>query len=722
MNVGTCGQAPCVTRSLTDNFTCTEWWPHYCCDSNADDLVDIQCDGFKYKATRVSSCSCRKCFLKTIVSGNAFGRGENGTLIPLKLGTILVYGKQTAMTNLLGFFSFEVPVYLEKIVVRLMDTIFKTLIDTTKTIELKPGTSTSINIVLPFRPQPIDFHSDSDFAMQAGTARGSKSPGGILIPKNSLVTIDGEPYKGKAKAQVHYMDPRNLEDFEASGGEFSYQEDGENCPLETYGVFRTHFEDDSGNPLELSKPIQFELDPTVINVSYSDSGEPNVELWKFDDNIGTWNSVGKMEAKVSSTRRRLLEQVFVGSDITGQNVPPIVLEDPVVYATRTVLDYTKEVQQTITYKNYYRNWWGVRKYNWDTRVVTSRVAVYKTQTYVVRDAVKHRGACFVNVAVYSDLSGKDIAKDMVSVTAVTRDFRKNIYKGFETQPVLNGRKCLKIFCDSEVYLYAEKEGARLIAFPKHDLPLGYNATNIKNSTEVVLYSRNYEGFDGRLGPVYFYEDEKACIASSNGFEFRFGMRYGKDPKLNVHVSENIYNNRLSWNPMPPDSQARRVCFIKVLLKIKNNFDIRFLGISNQSSAQGGQYGMYDVGPQPDKTYANIDERASCIEFRCPGMVNDAGNIMKNVSTLLEVRLNPIPKARCRFRQLKKDINVTVLPSGAGFQFYAEAEKDYGPKYGVYVKNENKANTQNYCFQGKDTGSVGNGMLPLVNAAVEFDCI
>lgn len=722
INVGTCGQDSCVTKSLADNFTCTEWWPHYCCDSNADASVDVQCDGFQYKASIVSSCTCRKCYKKTVITGNAFGRAENGSILPLKFGTIYVYGKQKAMTNIVGYFSFEIPFDFEKIIVRFADNIYKTFIDTTKNIELEPGKSTSISIALPLRPKKIEFRSDSEFAVQVGSSKGLKSPGGITIPRNSLCTVDGVPYIGKANAQVHFMDPRILEDFEASSGEFSFQEEGENCPLETYGVIKTNFEDDKGNQLILNKPIQFEIDPTVMNISNSNSGDPNVELWKFDENTGTWKSVDKMKSKVTPFRRRLLDQMYVGSDTSGQYVPPIELEHPAEYATKTVLDYTKEVARVIYYKYYYGAWWW-RKYNIDTRVITSKIQIYKTVTTISRAYSVERGACFVRVAVFSDLSGNTIAKDMVSVTAVTKDILKDKYKGFETQPIKNGRKCLKIFCDSEVYLYAEKDGSRLIAFPKHDLPYGYNSTNIKNSTEVVLNSRNFETVGGRNGPVYYFEDEKECTASPDSFEFRFGMRFGKDPKLNLQVSENIYDNKQSWHPVPPDNDnTLQVCYLKVMLKIQGHFDIRLIGISRKENASREQYGMYNVAPQPDKTYSTLDERAACVEFRCPGIVNDAGKITKNVATHLEVRLNPKPKIPCRIRPLNKNISITEITSGYGFDFLAEAEDSYGPKYGVYIYQSSKTNAQNFCFQGTNSGSFGNGMLPSINAAVEIDCL
>lgn len=79
-----------------------------------------------------------------------------------------------------------------------------------------------------------------------------------------------------------------------------------------------------------------------------------------------------------------------------------------------------------------------------------------------------------------------------------------------------------------------------------------------------------------------------------------------------------------------------------------DFDLRFIAISRQGDKNGGQYGSYNVGPMSEPTLSNTIDRAACIEFRCPGLVNDGGAISTDVSTFLEVKLNP-PKPNCRAR-------------------------------------------------------------------------
>ncbi|KAL4224563.1 Hemicentin-1 [Mactra antiquata] len=708
INIRACGKGFCVSRELHDNGTCSEWWGHYCCDPQDFDWVTVNCQGFSYQTRRVKTCRCRSCFTKTVITGKAFGRLENGTELPLKLGTILANGKQVARTNMVGIFTFEIPTSVTKLVLQFNDDIFKAFAESTKVVHVTEGLSTSLKLALPLRPKPVDFHSNDGLQLEVGGTDGRASAGRIHVRDNALVKETGEPYTGEAKARIHYMDPRKLDDFEAANGEFSYKIDGKTIPLETFGVFSTEFEDNHGKSLINTKPMKIEIDPTVYNITAAADGNPNVDLWSLDSNSGLWKSINKMHFATSTGRRRLLAQMIVGEDTTSVNVPTINLFDP-VYTTKTVATYR------VT---------NIR--NCDRPAVYRLQATYSTITVRAPDKLK-RGACAISVSVFKTLSGLDRDNGGTQVTAVTQSASGDRYLGVDKQPTdANGHVCLNIFCDSIVYLSAENKQTTqpLIAYPRHDIPPGYQATNIKNGTQVQLSSTNWEDVltpSGlRYSPVYYYEDIRQCKTNfRKDFTFKFAESQTGAPKSNFKY-DNVFDNKLSWYPNPPKDLTRRTCFLKAFIKTTGDYDLRFIAISRQTDKNGEQYGSYNVGPMSEPTMSNVDERAACIEFRCSGLVNDGGTISTDVDTFLQVKLNP-PKPNCRVRNTANGINIVPETGGTGFTFHAKAGNNYGPRYGVYIGTRNRATMERFCSQGKDTGTIDIGMNPALNAAIEYEC-
>ncbi|KAL4224566.1 Adamtsl1p [Mactra antiquata] len=732
INVGVCSDGPCVSNELHDNKTCSEWWGNHCCDPDTFDLVTINCNGFTYQTKRIKTCRCRSCFSKTVITGKAFGRYTNGTDISLKLGEVHVNGKEMARTNMAGIFTFEIPTTTTKIVVKFYDEVFKKFVPSTKVIQVTPGSSTSLKLLLTLRPEPVDFEAQEGLALEVGGTKGLASVGRILIENNALLTESGEPYNGSVKAHIHYMDPRNIQDFQASDGEFTFEENGKICPLETYGVFNTKFEDDRGNTLINNKPLKFEIDPSIYNISTGKDGEPEVELWRMDDNTGSWQTVGKMKFQTKTSRRKLLDMVIVGEDGNSVYVPTINLMYP-VYFYRTSVSY-RLISYTKYYKARERRDWG--KHNVDGRdryyYVKRRKEEYYSESVVNTIRLRapdkpKRGACFISVTVYKTLNGVERDSGGTQVTAITKHATENRYMGVDRQPTnRDGHVCLRIFCDSLVYLSAEnKQTAQpLIAFPKHDIPLGYKTTNIKNGTQIKLSSNNFENVQTAAGlrysPVYYYQDSARCRNNyRNDFTFELAESQTGAPKSNFKY-DNVYDNKLSWYPNPPKDLTRSTCFLKAFIKSTGDYDLRFIAISRQTDKNGEQYGSYNVGPITEPTMSKFEDRAACIEFRCPGLVNDGGTISTDVDTFLQVKLNPA-KPNCRVRKIASGSNIVPESVGTGFTFLAKAGNNYGPRYGVYIGTRNRATMERFCSQGKDTGTIDIGMNPALNAAIEYEC-
>ncbi|KAL4224567.1 hypothetical protein ACF0H5_015268 [Mactra antiquata] len=704
VDLGQCQRQKCVSNDFHNNYTCGPSESTYCCDEGANELVQIYCKGFSYTMKRVMSCQCQNCIMKTVISGQAFGKMENGTKVPFAYGYLYVNGKQAAVTNEQGYFRFEIPVDQNKAIVHFVDETFKRFLPSTKVIASQPDTSISVTISLPLKPNPVDFDSKHGISVNLGGSKEHPVAGGLTIPENAIFTKDGIPFNGQAKAVVHFMDPRNLDDLEASNGEFVYKtEDGTVAPMETFGMFHASVEDTSGNELRVKKKMSFTLDASLFNVSTGDDGNPELSLWDFDVNNGVWIEKTKMRfanSAPSTGRRRLLDTVLIG-EFEQQEIAQIdlTIEKPVY--DRVIIGYTNCDHSVPIYAN---------------RIVTHSVK-------------PKRDACYVGVTIYEDLTYNKTAGPGTNVVAVTKDLNGPKFKGKDSKTTdVNGRVCLSVFCDSIVYIYAESkfDGSRLIASDKHDVPIWYmneHAKNTKNSTEVEVKSNYLDGvFENgktRYGPFVEYEDKAVCKSErTNTYKFQFAY-YASNPTLTTTVNKNDYKSKLSWYPVSPDKPFAKSCFIKVAVQIDDQ-QVRFIANSYfYNTKKECLYGTYDVSPLFDLTSANRTYRAACIEFRCPGLNDDKGIISYDVQTLVDVFLPT--KQTCTISYVVPSLNITQLTTSHGFRFVVDPQEDYGPKFGVYISNGRSDTVSSFCASGMDTGAVGTNMKPDVNPAVIYTC-
>ena len=559
VDVQTCSKATCMKRSLQDNGTCTDWWPSHCCDVDQIEKINVTCENYSYETTRVTSCKCTLCIVKTVISGRAFGK-KNGKKFPLQLGEIRYNGRFGANTNMAGYFRFQVEKGTKRAVLTLHDGIFKKFLDSTRIFELSEGTEMVVNIVLPFKPDPIPFTPSIGSDIQiGGDGKGLPPAGTISIPGNSLIDTDGNPYEGSqgAKAHVHFMDPRKAEDIETADGEFVYQTlDGKRMPLRTFGMFHVEIVDNHGSELRLNQPLSFDLDAAQFNFTSDDKGDPDVDLWTWDPNKGIWMEQNKMKfaSASGSGRRKLLANVLTGT-MPPASTPLMNPVDIITSTSRTIVGY---------------------RGNCD-----NRVPIYRDVT--TRTPVVKKGACVVSISVYEDLTlAQKAPKGKISVTAFTKEKNGNSYLGKKTDTIdKNGHICLDIFCDEIVYIYAENAAGERLFPAKHTLPLGYPLIN-NTVREVSFESRNFGtaydcAFDVRpevqngpcTGPLFTYADRLKCPRHNSDASFMFKFApFTRDPVFTSTVGDkNTYDKKLSWYPVPPSSNTFRSCFLKLSIKV-----------------------------------------------------------------------------------------------------------------------------------------------------------
>ena len=475
-----------------------------------------------------------------------------GKEIPLQLGVVLSNGQEVGRTNMAGFFSFQVPKGIKRVVITFHDERYKKFVDSTKIINVVEGKETSVSAVLPLKPPPVPFTPTIGTDIElGGKTSGVPAAGSLSIEPDALMTAEGHPYSGPAKASVHFMDPRHREDLETSNGDFVYEnEAGEKLPLRTFGMFHVGVEDDGGNPLNINKDITFKLDASLFNISLDKHGEPDLSLWSYDTNKGIWVEQSKMTfSGVRDGRRRLLSGTLTGT-VPPFNVP---IMDP----------YTYRVE---------RRWTG-RYTNCD-----HSVKIYEDVS--IKNDKPKDGVCFVSVSVYTDPTMTERASgDGIQVTAFSQELDESAYLATETNKVDgNGHVCMTIFCDKYVYINVKGKGNKRLLPMAHFLPFGLEYYNREAEHEVKFVSRWFgDGYDCKSddrsdsckGPVFSFSESNICKKSGIDDSFRFNFApFTKDPELVSALGSTDDNDKkLSWYPLSADKKFYRACFIKVTVKV-----------------------------------------------------------------------------------------------------------------------------------------------------------
>ncbi|XP_060555559.1 cartilage intermediate layer protein 1-like [Ruditapes philippinarum] len=702
VDIGKCSREHCQSKVFTDEETCSDKESNYCCEENQTTEIEVFCPGFSYKLKRIKSCACKICMISSTVEGSAYGKHENGSKIPFAYGFLYIDGKKAAVTNERGYFHFELLRSKTRAIVYFVDETFYMFVPTTKIMVAQRDSTSFVTVVLPLKPNPIKFDSHLGISISLGGSNNLPPVGGITIPEHALITSDGMNYTGKAKATVHFMDPRKLSDLEASNGNFVYNTpDGSTGPLETFGMFRTTVEDDKGFPLKVKKKLQFNLDASIFNVSFKDDGSPDLALWNYDINNGIWVETAKMmlsDSNFATGRRKLLANVLVG-EYEVQEIDHIDLTEDTPVMERVIIGYT----------------------NCD-----HSVPIYGDRI-VKHDSKTKRNACYLSVSVYSDLTFRERSAGGTNIVAITQEMYGQKFQGMDSKTTdTNGHACLSVFCDSKVYVYAENkiDGSRLYASQSHDLPVWYeNFNNTKNNTEVEIFSYDIdditENGKTRYSPFVSFEDFSKC---NEEFEksYKFQFAYNSIPHaLTTTISKDTFDNALSWYPVSPEKPYGKSCFIKVAIKTDDN-DARFIAQSYQNKIENSkQYGTYEVSPTFDVSSPDKTQKAACIEYRCAGQFAENGTIKYNAKTIVDINL--ISTRSCTIRILTKASNMSVKKNNKGFTFVADPSRNYGPDFGIYVGNGNADKISSFCASGIDSGAVEKIMKPYKNTAVEFSC-
>ncbi|XP_060084674.1 cartilage intermediate layer protein 1-like isoform X2 [Ylistrum balloti] len=276
----------------------------FCCLPSSEEERTVRCNDYSLQVIIITGCSCGECSSTDItIQGQVTGLN---TGVKLRLGTIYVNGSSVARTTFSGLFSFTVPAGTLSVAMTFEDTIFKTLLTTTRLITFSDSMEGPVyrQITMMEAAPPITISTDVENTISMGNYSGMPAVSEVILPSNSFVDESGNPYNGVVKASMNMFDPRNLSSISSAPGTFEFIDaEGETQDLQTFGVIVMDFSDESGNKVNIAGNVTIKLDAALVESTYS-GNVTDVKLWGLNSVTGQWEEIGPTVVETSKRRKR----------------------------------------------------------------------------------------------------------------------------------------------------------------------------------------------------------------------------------------------------------------------------------------------------------------------------------------------------------------------------------------------------------------------------------
>ncbi|XP_032031037.1 cartilage intermediate layer protein 1 isoform X1 [Hylobates moloch] len=693
-DVGRCPVKTCVGQQ--DNGIRCRDAVQNCCGISKTEEREIQCSGYTLPTKVAKECSCQRCTeTRSIVRGRV-SAADNGE--PMRFGHVYMGNSRVSMTGYKGTFTLHVPQDTERLVLTFVDRLQK-FVNTTKVLPFnKKGSAVFHEIKMLRRKEPITLEAMETNIIPLGEVVGEDPMAELEIPSRSFYRQNGEPYTGKVKASVTFLDPRNISTATAAQSDLNFiNDEGDTFPLRTYGMFSVDFRDEvTSEPLNAGK-VKVHLDSTQVKMPEHIS---TVKLWSLNPDTGLWEEEG--DFKFENQRRNKRED-------------------------RTFLVGNMEIRER-------------RLFNLD---------------------VPESRRCFVKVRAYRSerfLPSEQIQGVVISVINLEprTGFLSNprVWGRFDSVITGPNGACVPAFCDDQspdaysAYVLASLAGEELQAVessPKFNpnaigVPqpylnkLNYRRTDHedprvkKTAFQISMAKPRPNSAEESNGPIYAFENLRACEeAPPSAAHFRFyqieGDRYDYNTvPFNEDDPMSWTEDYLAWWPKPMEFRA---CYIKVKIvgPLEVNVRSRNMGGTHRRTV-GKLYGIRDVRSTRDRDQPNVS--AACLEFKCSGMLYDQDRVDR---TLVKV----IPQGSCRRASVNPMLHeylVNHLPLAVNndtSEYTMLAPLDpLGHNYGIYTVTDQDPRTAKEialgrCFDGTSDGS-SRIMKSNVGVALTFNCV
>ncbi|XP_078666619.1 cartilage intermediate layer protein 1-like isoform X1 [Branchiostoma floridae x Branchiostoma belcheri] len=689
-NVGKCEAEPC--RGEASSAGCKEE-VEYCCGTIMFEQKTLFCKDYQLPIRVAKTCGCRYCVRpKITIRGRAIA-GDDGE--PLRFGLIFKGKERVAFTGFHGTFSFDIPSDTDRLAVTFVDRSGK-FIDSTKILPFKKKGGAIFHVVrLQRKAPPIEINSDEEVTIELSDVKDREPVAELDIPPERFFTSDGRKYRGKVKASITFLDPRNTSNFQQAQSDLNFiDSEGENFPLRTFGMFDMDFRDEQNSKLQVGGKVDFFLDPSQFNL-HSDTNLEDIKLWSMNPETGLWEEEVGFKPQTVKRRKRESRVLLVGNTEMREN----------------------------------------RLLNFDM-------------------PTKRR--CWAKVRAFNDENFEKMGQvEGVTVTLINLDPKE----GYSAPPPSWGRfesavtgpngACVFAFCDdqrADAYtgqIIAEIDEEILAAAPSN--PADADMIGITRDVLTHLDYKRSDHDDPKAkpnaiftnlpkpgpnavwygqGPLYPWDDKETCEnAKYEDNHFRFYRTEGMQYEYNsVYFDQ---SDLMSWTPDHmswwPNPLEFRACYIKVKIMSEDRVTVRTISSGGTHPVTRGK--VYGLRDDQSTGYGNVS--ATCIEFKCAGMLYDQDQEDK---TFVEV----VPQGNCRRIRIKDELDeylrlhppVHEQKSDRRFAFYAPLDQ-LGHNYGIYTvtapdPSVAKNTAVGRCFKGS-SDMTANVMSPRAGVAVVFMC-
>jgi hypothetical protein len=226
------------------------------------------------------------CQVKTGPAGSIRGRVVDPNNAPVGNVEVSVPGRSPVLTNSKGEFELRDLTEAARLAVSFSAPGF---MNTTKIYQVgkSPGNGTTIVVWPRAKPIPLD-------AARGGTVRFSGG-GGLTIPPNSLVDVDGRPVGGKVMVSLTQLDVSDRNQLRTMAGDFSARmADKSIRMLESFGVFEVVVTDARGRRANLARGTTARFD-MPLPCALRGKVPKRTLLFSFDTAGGLWIEQGAVE-------------------------------------------------------------------------------------------------------------------------------------------------------------------------------------------------------------------------------------------------------------------------------------------------------------------------------------------------------------------------------------------------------------------------------------------
>ncbi|XP_040198223.1 cartilage intermediate layer protein 1 isoform X1 [Rana temporaria] len=693
-NVGKCPSTSCP-GDLENGLRCKDAVP-YCCGTTKTQEKEISCQGYVLPVKVAVECGCLKCAeTKIIVRGRAIA---SDTGEPMRFGHIYMGNARVSMTGYKGTFSIQVPADTERLVLTFVDRLQK-FVNTTKVLPFnKKGGTVFHEIHLLRRKEPVILDSMNTNQIALGEVENSDPIAELEIPPNSFYRQNGEPYNGKVKASVTFLDPRNVSTAPAAQSDLNFvNAEGDTMPLRSYGMFSVDFTDEKGIESLNAGAVKVFLDSTQVKMS---EHLEKMKLWSLNPETGLWEEEGDFVQ--GAVRRGKREE-------------------------RTFLVGNMEIRER-------------RLFNLDvpeSRRCYVKIRAYRSERFLPSEQIEGVVVNLINMEPTPGFSSNPRA-----------------WGRFDSAITGSNGACLPAFCDDQspdaysAFVTATLGGEELepvesspkfnpniIGVPQPYLnKLNYRRTDHddpkvkKTAFSINVAKPSPNAAEESNGPVYAYDKLLECEeAPYNAAHFRFyrveGDRYDfNSVSFNEDDPMSWTADYLAWWPKPMEYRA---CYMKVKIIGPQEIIVRSRNTGGTHPQTVGQlYGIRDVRSTRDMEESNLS--SACIEFKCSGMLYDQDRVDR---TLVKI----VPQGSCQREAINTMLHeylinhVPMAVNNDTNEYTMLAPLDpLGHNYGIYTVTDQDPRTAKEialgrCFDGTSDGT-SRVMKSNVGVALTFNCL